>query len=83
MTRQVECSGKTIFFKEAQLNLNSIVMEYADGGDIFQMIKEHQKAGKLIDEDDIWRIFIMATRGLKCLHDNKIIHRDLKVCIQH
>lgn len=54
-------------------------MEYADGGDIFQLIKEHQKSGKLIDEDDIWRIFIQAVRGLKALHDIKIIHRDLKV----
>jgi NIMA (never in mitosis gene a)-related kinase 1/4/5 len=53
-------------------------MEYADGGDIFQMIKDHQKQNKLIDEDDIWKIFIQATRGLKTLHDIKIIHRDLK-----
>ena len=36
----------------------SIVMEYADGGDIFNLIKEHQKSGTLIDEDDIWKIFI-------------------------
>lgn len=56
----------------------SIVMEYADGGDVFQLIKEHQKNNKLIDEDDIWKIFIMTTRGLKALHDIKIIHRDLK-----
>ena len=53
-------------------------MEYADGGDIFQLIKDHQKNNKLIDEDDIWKIFIQATRGLKTLHDIKIIHRDLK-----
>ena len=53
-------------------------MEYADGGDIFQLIKEHQKNNQLIDEDDIWKIFIQAVRGLKTLHDLKIIHRDLK-----
>jgi NIMA (never in mitosis gene a)-related kinase len=53
-------------------------MEYADGGDIFQLIKEAQKNNKLIDEDDIWKIFIQTTRGLKTLHDMKIIHRDLK-----
>jgi serine/threonine protein kinase len=54
-------------------------MEYADGGDIFQLIKDSQKDQKLIDEDDIWKIFIQATRGLRVLHDMKIIHRDLKV----
>lgn len=54
-------------------------MEYADGGDIFTLIKEHQKQGKLIDEDLIWKIFIQCVRGLKVLHDMKIMHRDLKV----
>jgi len=53
-------------------------MDYADGGDVFQLIKDHQKSNKLIDEDEIWKIFITAIRGLKMLHDMKIMHRDLK-----
>ncbi len=72
--KQVGCYGK----KRKRFKGCSIVMEYADGGDIFQMIKEAQKNNKLIDEDDIWKIFIQTTRGLKTLHDMKIIHRDLK-----
>ncbi len=69
----VECYGN-----KTNLTVYSIVMEFADGGDIFQLIKDHQKNNKLIDEDDIWKIFIQTTRGLKTLHDLKIIHRDLK-----
>ena len=52
----------------------SIVMEYADGGDIFKMIKDHQKMNKTIDEDEIWRVFIQSVRGLKVLHDMNIMH---------
>lgn len=54
-------------------------MEYADGGDLFSLIKNHQKNSTLIDEDIVWKIFIQCIRGLKYLHENKIMHRDLKV----
>lgn len=74
--KQVECFG---ILRHVQLIYYSIVMEYADGGDIFQMIKRHQKEARFIDEDEIWKAFIQCVRGLKVLHDMKIMHRDLKV----
>jgi NIMA (never in mitosis gene a)-related kinase len=53
-------------------------MEYADKGDLYQKITEFKKQGCLMEEIDVWRIFIQMTRGLKALHDLKILHRDLK-----
>lgn len=56
----------------------SIVTDYADGGDVYSKIVQHQKASKFIKENDIWRILIGATRGLRALHDLGIFHRDVK-----
>jgi hypothetical protein len=33
-------------------------MELADGGDIYYLIKKHQKEESHIDEDEIWRMLI-------------------------
>jgi NIMA (never in mitosis gene a)-related kinase len=53
-------------------------MEYADKGDLYQKITEFKKGNVHFDENDIWRIFIQITIGLKALHEMKILHRDLK-----
>ena len=37
---------------------SSIVMEYANNGDLFQKICEHQKNGTYFSENTIWKIFI-------------------------
>jgi NIMA (never in mitosis gene a)-related kinase len=57
---------------------SSIVMEYANGGDLYQKILEHQRKGCYMSEQFLWNLFIQITKGLKALHELNILHRDLK-----
>ena len=69
---------KEAFFDESWNTLN-IVMEFADEGDLEDQIKKKRKECSYFAENEIWNIFIQALRGLACLHESQILHRDLKV----
>ena len=71
-----------ISYKEAFYDDESqclcLVMEYADAGDLYEKIQLYQKKGTYMSESFIWSLIIQLARGLKCLHDLNIVHRDLK-----
>jgi NIMA (never in mitosis gene a)-related kinase 1/4/5 len=70
-------SYKEAFFDESSQSL-CLVMEYADGGDLLERIKLYQKKGMYMSESFLWSMSLQLARGLKCLHDLDIVHRDLK-----
>ena len=65
------------FYDNKSETLN-IILEYADGGDLSTKIKQNSKKHIFFDEMTIWKTLIQILEGLKYLHKNCIIHRDLK-----
>ena len=55
-----------------------IIMEYANKGDLSNIIFEKKNLKTNFNEKEILSIFIQIVNGLKYIHFNKIIHRDLK-----
>ena len=55
-----------------------IIMEYADDGDLFKVVKEHLTKKKKIEEELIWKWFLQMAQAIRYIHSKKIIHRDIK-----
>ncbi|KAG5506183.1 hypothetical protein GH5_05866 [Leishmania sp. Ghana 2012 LV757] len=53
-----------------------IVMEYANGGDLYMRIKQQQ--GQLFSEKRILQCFSQICLALSYMHERRILHRDLK-----
>lgn len=54
-------------------------MEFAPNGDLSAKIAAQKQLSQGFNENYIWKIFIQTVKGLKQLHELKILHRDIKV----
>ena len=56
----------------------NIIMEFCDGLDLRNFINEHRESKQYINESLIFYIILHICLGLKEIHDQNLIHRDLK-----
>lgn len=54
-----------------------IVLEYAEGGNLFHMLKKKRK----LPEGEAFIYFLQTAVGIDYLHKSHILHRDLKVIL--
>ena len=64
---------KDSFIDEVSRSL-CIVMEYAQGGDLYSQIEKHVREGTRFEEEQIWRVLIDTTKGLIAIHNLKVMH---------
>jgi serine/threonine protein kinase len=59
-------------------NCNFIVMKLFNNKDLFQFLEANRKLKVRIKEDTLWDIFRQCLEGLLYIHNEGVIHRDIK-----
>ena len=62
-----------------QNNCLYIIYEYADNNDLYGFFDSYKSLNKPIEEKTLWNIFMQCISGLKYIHNNKIIHKNINL----
>lgn len=69
-----------IFGKEQTKNSYYISLEYANGGDLYELLKYYlENKHTPIPEEIVQKMIRQIASGLQFMHQHKIIHRDIKL----
>ena len=55
-----------------------IVMEYAAGGTLYDLLESRKREGRHLEEEELAHIFAQIVLSMYYVHQNQILHRDLK-----
>jgi NIMA (never in mitosis gene a)-related kinase len=69
-----------VSYRESFMNKGClcIVMDYADGGDVYAKITKQKQLGSGFSEEQILDWFVQICLAIKHIHERHILHRDLK-----
>jgi NIMA (never in mitosis gene a)-related kinase len=59
-------------------NIIYIVMEYAEGGSLEDVILKRKMQSRMFEYEEIMTIMAQITLGLMSIHGKQIMHRDIK-----
>ena len=55
-----------------------IVMEYAAGGTLYDLLETRRREGQHLEEEELAHLFAQIVLAMYYVHQNQILHRDLK-----